>query len=626
MNWQHLQALLWLRWRLLVNHWRRGGAFNAMLMIVVAWCALVLVVPLFIASLALGILAFPHATPVHLLYAWDGLLVAFLFFWGIGLMTDLQRTESLSLAKFMHLPVSIRGAFLINYASSLLRLSLIVFVPAMLGLGLAMVYVKGPRLLVIFPLLLAFLLLVTALTYQFQGWLASLMSNPRHRRTVVVAATMLFVLVLQLPNLVNVAAPWRRRAEQSQKLSQELVALNQLFQSQEIDAQEHLRRQQETLERHQRETQAADQARAQQWEEHARWINLAVLPGWLPLGVMTAAEGHLLPSLCACLGLMLLGAGSLWRAYRTTVQLYLGHFTARDAAPPARRGINRPPAATSPVAEGNAKGSRKPSVTLLELRLPLLSETVSAIALAGFRSLTRAPEAKMMLLTPLLLGAFFGWGLLKRGTEIPISARPLVAIAVLALAHFGTLQLMANQFGFDRDGFRVFVLSAAARRDILLGKNLALLPLAVGVVASMLALVQWFCPLRLDHLLALAPQFISMFLLFCLLSNLLSIYAPLPIAAGAMRPSNPKLVPILLQMSMFFCLFPWTQAAALIPVGIEAGLQWLGWSERLPISLVLSLLECAVILYLYHIALSWEGRLLQAREQRILETVTGRAV
>ncbi len=39
-------------------------------------------------------------------------------------------------------------------------------------------------------------------------------------------------------------------------------------------------------------------------------------------------------------------------------------------------------------------------------------------------------------------------------------ARPLCAVGAMALVLFGLMQLMANQFGFDRDGFRVFVLSA----------------------------------------------------------------------------------------------------------------------------------------------------------------------
>ncbi len=86
MNWQHLQAFVWLRWRLLTNQWRRGGTVNAVLMIdrglrrAWPWRS-----PLFIGCFVLGLFAIPRAAPVHLLYAWDGLVVAFLFFWGIGL-------------------------------------------------------------------------------------------------------------------------------------------------------------------------------------------------------------------------------------------------------------------------------------------------------------------------------------------------------------------------------------------------------------------------------------------------------------------------------------------------------------------------------------------------------------
>ena len=57
------------------------------------------------------------------MYAWDALIVAFLLFWGIGLLTELQRNDPLSLSKFLHLPVSVNSAFLINYLSSLVRSS-----------------------------------------------------------------------------------------------------------------------------------------------------------------------------------------------------------------------------------------------------------------------------------------------------------------------------------------------------------------------------------------------------------------------------------------------------------------------------------------------------------------------
>ncbi len=143
MNWQHLQAFVWLRWRLLANQWRRAGALNVVLMTIVAIGALVTAIPLLIGCFLIGQFAIPKAAPEHLMYAWDAVIVAFLFFWGIGLVTELQRTEPMSLSKFLHLPVSVNGAFLINYVSSLCRLSLIVFVPVMLGFSLALIATKG---------------------------------------------------------------------------------------------------------------------------------------------------------------------------------------------------------------------------------------------------------------------------------------------------------------------------------------------------------------------------------------------------------------------------------------------------------------------------------------------------
>jgi hypothetical protein len=180
---------------------------------------------------------------------------------------------------------------------------------------------------------------------------------------------------------------------------------------------------------------------------------------------------------------------------------------------------------------------------------------------------------------------------------------------------------MANQFGFDRDGFRVFVLCAAPRRAILLGKNLVLAPLALGMGAILLAILQVLCPMQLDHLLAMVPQYVAMFLLFCIVTNLLSIYAPLHVAAGSLKPSSPKLGTALLQLVMIMVLFPLTQAAMLLPLGIEAAMRFLGWAAGVPIYLVLTLAELAAVVAIYHFALLWQGGLLQAREQKILEAV-----
>jgi hypothetical protein len=575
-----LEAFLWLRWRLLYNQWRRAGALNAVLMVIIAVAAVATAVPIFTACLVLGLHLIPKAAPVHLLYAWDAVVVAFLFFWGIGLVSDLQRSDPISLSQFLHLPVSPSGVFLINYFSSLLRLSLIVLVPVMLGFGLALLFTKGILMLPVLPLVAAFLLMVTALAYQLQGWLAVLMSNPRRRRNLVVAATLALVLLAQLPNLLNFLGPWGGRR-------------------------------QEVIQQHQRDVHPARRATTDRLEQIARIANLVLPVGWLPLGVMSAAEGSVTPSLLGLLGMTLIGAASLRRAYRTTVGLYQGQFTSQRGRP--ARAAARPPR------------TGKPRVALLEARVPGVSEQAAAVALAGLRSLARAPETKMMLLSPVLLLIFFGATVWRARQNLPESMRPLVAIGGLALAPFCLLQILSNQFGFDRDGFRVFVLCAAPRRDILFGKNLALAPLAGVIAAILLAMVQYACPLRPDHFLAMIPQFVSMFLLFCILTNILSIYAPIYVAPGTLKPKSPKLTAVLIHMVMIIVVLPLAQAATLFPLGIEIVMRLLGRGSGVPIWLLLALAQCALVVIIYYFSLDWQGSLLQSREQQILETVTDRA-
>ncbi|HTI52222.1 MAG TPA: hypothetical protein VL475_14765, partial [Planctomycetaceae bacterium] len=115
-----------------------------------------------------------------------------------------------------------------------------------------------------------------------------------------------------------------------------------------------------------------------------------------------------------------------------------------------------------------------------------------------------------------------------------------------------------------------------------------------------------------------------MFLLFCLVANGLSIFAPIHLPAGSLKPANPKFVPILLQILTIFCIFPLTQAPTLLPLGIEVALEYLEWGAGLPICLLLTIAQCAAVILLYRLALNWQGRLLQEREQQILETVTSR--
>src|SRR5262249_29689732 len=103
----------------------------------------------------------------------------------------------------------------------------------------------------------------------------------------------------------------------------------------------------------------------------------------------------------------LIGTASLRQAYRATIALYQGESTNKKSRPAPRVAVAAP--ASDPKLGG----------LLLEARLPGVSEPVSAIALASLRSLLRAPEAKMMLLTPLIMIAIFGSMMLRDGRQTP---------------------------------------------------------------------------------------------------------------------------------------------------------------------------------------------------------------
>ncbi|MGH7170437.1 MAG: hypothetical protein ACRELG_09195, partial [Gemmataceae bacterium] len=564
-------------------------------------------------------------SPAVLMYVWDGVVVAFLFSWAAGLLAELQRSESLSLEKFLHLPVSLSSAFLINYLSSLASVSLLLFLPAMLGLSLGLLISRGWAMLLLLPMLAAFLLMVTALTYQFQGWLATLMANPRRRRTIIVAATMIFILLFQVPNLVNIMHGGRirqsldeqttRRIQESQEYAEadkdylRSLSLPKSEQEHNEDRKKHKQRREAIQRKHAAQKQELEEQESHQVEETAKLLNLIQPPGWLPVGVEAAAEGRPWPILLAILGPALIGTFSLWRAYRTTVRLYTGQYTSG-----AIQAVAAPPAKTPSSA-----------TRLLERKLPWLSEQAAVIALAAFRSLLRAPEAKMLLLTPLVMLVIFGSMVLTRDlTDVPQAVRPLLAFGAMALILFNFAQLIGNQFGFDRNGFRVFVLCPARRRDILLGKNLAVAPLAFSLGAAAVIGVQVICPMRVDRFLALAPRFVSMYLLYCLPANAMSILAPTRIAAGSFKAAQTSGIAILWQV-LFMFLCPAVLAPTLLPLGIAWAVEEMGWRHGMPLDLMLSVLECAAIIYFYGLVLRWQGEWLQMREQRILQIVTIRA-
>ena len=581
MSLEHLRAILWLRWRLGLRQWKRGSAVGGILAAVVAAIAVLSAVGGFGLALGLGIFFLPAARPEVLLLVWDAILVAFLLFWVIGVLTDLQRSELLSMAKLLHFPMSLRGVFVLNYCGSLLSLSLIVFVPTLLGLGLASVFAYGMTSLVVLPLIFGTMFMVTAVTHQFRGWLGALMVNKRRRGTIIAFVTILFVLVANIPTFFNLYN--ERREEQRE------------------ENQEHS------------QAAASDEGERKEWidpsqVELALSVNRILPPVWLAYGAWGASQGRPWPAVLATLGTLVIGALSLGRSYRTTLRVYRAHEPRRRRRKVADR--------RQKVASDGAAGAR-----FLEWTIPYCPEQAAAIAVAGLRTLIRAPQAKMMLLTPVILIVVFG-GLLfgGRGMAIPPAVVPLMPLAAIGIVMLTLSQLLQNLFGFDGDGFRVFVLSGAPRSEILLGKNLSIVPFAALLGGISLVGLQFVLPLRSTHLAASFLQLISVCLLCCMVGNLTSTLVPMAMSSGTMKPVNPGALTLLKQFA-FTLLIPLTILPAMIPLGMEMLGELLGWKTRIPIYLVLSALEVPVVVWIYRRVLVPQGRLLARREQRILEVV-----
>ena len=504
MNREQLQTILWLRWRLTRNQWARSGGLGAIIAVIAGLGAVVIGGLCFVGFLLGAAFGLAQASPAVIMAIWLGVTVGFLFFWLLGLLTELQRSETIDLQRLMHLPVALGQMFVVNYLVSHFALSIIVAVPAMMGLAIGLTIARGPEMLLLAPLALSMVFMITAWTYCLRGWLATLMSNPRRRRTVIMGITFAFILLSQGPNLYfNI------------------------------------------LQKHQ-----ISSASQPQHEARAAWQaemlnNLAAAQGfipplWLPLGAQGLAEGHGLTAVLGTLGCLGIGLLGLRRAYRSTVRFYYGESGGN--APARIKPAATATAVIKPAQTGNG---------FLELRLLAVPEQAAALALATFRSLLRAPEVKMAFGSALLSMVIIGvMVILRSPPHLSDTAKPFIATGVVAFSIFMFVQFLANQFGLDRDGFRSLILSPADRRLVLLGKNLASLPVCGAFGTVLLAFTSVWLHLPWLVLVAALFQFAALLLLAGLAGNLLSILVPYRIQSGSLKPTK---MPGLAMLVMMLC-------------------------------------------------------------------------
>jgi ABC-2 type transport system permease protein len=337
-------------------------------------------------------------------------------------------------------------------------------------------------------------------------------------------------------------------------------------------------------------------------------------PFWVSVGAKNLAEGDVLPALLGTLGCAAIGALGLRRAYVSTVRFYHG-----------QTGGNAPVKINNPGEPRKISAPRdKNKIDFLERSLPFVPEQSAALALSTFRSLLRAPEVKMAWATTIIVTIVLGISIFSRGASafmMPDVAKPFAATGAIIFSIFFLIQFFTNFFGFDRDGFRALILSPADRRLILLGKNLAVLPVGIIFGGLFFTLVAIRLHPPVETIFATLLQLGSVLLIAGIGGNLLSILAPYRIQPGSMKPTKmPGLATLFLVVSQM--LFP----TVMLPVffGPLLELLWRHWNlpAFVPVNLMFSAAFFFLMVFIYWIALRHLGGLLQRRETKILRVIT----
>ena len=194
MKLQQLFALAVLRYKLSLHQEKKAGRLNVVLSrlmrgILALSSALALMLPILI-----GPWLMQHVSPERLIGIWNVLVMIFLFSAVMALIGQLQLNEVISIDKLLHLPVSLNGAFLINYLSSFSNMLMIMFAPALIGFTIGAILSKGAGLLILFPTLLAIIFFTTSLLHQLKSIFARIMHNKRNKAILIVVVP--FVMVI----------------------------------------------------------------------------------------------------------------------------------------------------------------------------------------------------------------------------------------------------------------------------------------------------------------------------------------------------------------------------------------------------------------------------------------------
>ena len=159
------------------------------------------------------------------------------------------------------------------------------------------------------------------------------------------------------------------------------------------------------------------------------------------------------------------------------------------------------------------------------------------------------------------------------------------------------------------------------RSEILLGKNLALLPPFLLLTALPLIGIQLLASPPILYTLSAFLQALTLCLLLTLFGNLLSIKAHYRSKPGSLQPVQTKSGASALMNTLFPFLFLLLLIPATLPLLVEELSRWIPFFS-FPWNITLSALSLLAVALVYRQSLHSMGNLLASREQEILRIVT----
>ena len=255
-------------------------------------------------------------------------------------------------------------------------------------------------------------------------------------------------------------------------------------------------------------------------------------------------------------------------------------------------------------------------------KLPLLSPALSAVVEKELRYALRNAQMRMMAVMPLILIAIRlvnsrrmqtglrGGGAASRNAEFLTYGAGLMATGGVLYVFLILAGITCNSFAFEEGGMRTLILAPIDRRKILLGKNIAVVSIAV-VFATILLTINTlvFRDLTAPTLLFVVLSFITFAALMSTIGNWLSIRFPKRMVFGKRMNVSGVAGLLLIPIVIVLGIAPLTATLA-------------GYFTRnLLIEYVALALFALIAIGIYALALNVLGRTLARREIDILEAV-----